>query len=405
MQTLYRSKARSVHFAWLLVLFVVALALAPAVSPARGQSSNYIYLPAQVSQPSSFAAVPLGNGFDMVTSITNAGDDRLFVVERSGIVKILHPDGRITTFLDISERVLGGPGEFGMFDLDFHPDYLNPASPGFGTFFVSYTSGEYTSPDKVNANTIVSRFRVSADPDKADPASEVVYLSEPQQTFYHNGGGMDFDKNTDMLYVGIGDDRTELLAQDDTSLKGKVLRLEVDNTGALPRVWGSGFRNPWRIDVDEPSGQVLVADVGEALWEEVNLMPVAAAGGNYGWPCMEGPVPNPNAGDIQNSPLCQHQFELPIYTYTHVAGSGRCAIIGGAVFRPWNNPTDGRYVFGDMCSREVMAIRPVNGTWESEELATLDSVPALSAFGQDRFGNLYLGTLDPSSPIYRLYIP
>ena len=390
----------------ILSLAAVMIIMAALTTTTKSQgSSNSVYLPSLVSQPTGFAAVPMGDNFSVVTAVTHAGDDRLFIAEQPGRIKILHPDGRITIFLDITSRVISNRGEYGFYDVDFHPGYADPSSPGYGYFYVMYTTGYDIDFDHRDVHTIVSRFHVSADPDVADPTSETIYMQVTQSFDVHKGGGMDFDRDTDMLYIGVGEDRLLLVAQDDKTPKGKVVRLDVNDPLAKPEIWGYGFRNPWRLDVDELGKQIYVGDVGDSLWEEVDLMPLGLAGYNYGWPCMEGPYRIPEANEIQMLPQCKRGFELPIYNYEHRDGSGRCAIIGGYVYRPDFNINDNRYIFGDLCTREIASIYPVNGVWERTPIAQLEDLDPLSTFGEDRFGNIYLGTLSPSGPIYRLYLP
>ncbi|MEZ4518024.1 MAG: PQQ-dependent sugar dehydrogenase [Chloroflexota bacterium] len=156
----------------------------------------------------------MGSGFNEVTAITHAGDDRLFVAEQAGRIKILHPDGRITLFLDISDKVISDKGEYGFYDVAFHPGYNDPTSPGYGLFYVTYTTGYDIDFDHRDVRTILSRFRVSADPDVADRSSEAILMREKQSFDVHKGGGMDFDKRDNMLYVGFGEDRLLLIAQD-----------------------------------------------------------------------------------------------------------------------------------------------------------------------------------------------
>jgi glucose/arabinose dehydrogenase len=393
-----------------LLLILVAMAVIISLVPrAAGQSGGHIYLPILVSPPASvFGVTPLGSGFDQATSITHAGDARLFVAERAGRIKILHPDGRISLFLDISDRVLWNRGEYGMFDVAFHPDYGNN-----GFFYISYTTG-HDDGVELDVHFVVARFRVTADPNVANPDSETRLFYEKQSFDVHKGGELDFDKRDNYLYVGHGDDRLLLIAQDIRSPKGKIFRLKVDDAPAedildatyavSDEVWAMGLRNPWRFDVDEPSGQIYIGEVGDLLWEEINIAPLAAQYFNYGWPCMEGPHVIPEANDI---PECQdpEHFIRAVYEYSHRDGTGRCAIIGGKVYRPVSNPNDGRFIFGDMCTREVFALSKSGDVWQADLLGTNNRLEFLFTFGEDYQNNLYLGTGSSSAPIYRLNIP
>ena len=257
--------------AGLLLLLLGLTAFAVVRSAAAGVASGRVFVPLAAGKV-AFNATPLPGTFNQVTAITHAGDDRLFVGEREGRIKIIHPDGRVTVFLDIRHRVIDSRGEYGFYDLTFHPGYADPTSPGYGFFYVSFTSG--TDQRAVNAAAVVdvdlilARFRVSADPDVADPGSEVMLLVVPQTDDIHKGGSMEFDPRDHHLFLGVGDDFKNLIAQDPGSPKGKILRLAVDEAprDAPPyqlypvttEVWASGLRNPWRIDVDPPGDQITV---------------------------------------------------------------------------------------------------------------------------------------------------
>jgi glucose/arabinose dehydrogenase len=406
---LHSTRRRVARITVLGLAFILLAALVPL---GRGQGAERSYLPVQTYDPPRFQAIPLGQDFNLVTSITHAGDDRLFIAERAGRIKILHPDGRITVFLDITNQVISSRGEYGFFDVAFHPGYTDPNSPGYGLFYVIYTTGYDIDFDNRDVRTILSRFRVSSNPDVADRASETIIMREKQSFDVHKGGGMDFDKRNNMLYVGVGEDRLLLIAQDSRSPKGKVVRFDVDRvpsdfvgdfSGQISdEIWAYGLRNPWRIDVDELGNNIYVGEVGDQRWEEVNLVPLQVNGYNYGWPCMEGPERIPEANDI---PQCQTNFQPAIDQYPHRDGLGRCAVIGGKVYRPAFNINDNRFIFGDMCTREVFSLLRVNGVWERTPMARLDTLALFSTFGEDRDGTLYLGTVADNGPIYRLNIP
>ncbi len=397
----------------LLIGLAALLIIVARATSAEDTATHRAYLPIAAGKP-GFGVAPLGSGFNQVTEVTHAGDDRLFVAERAGVVKVLHPDGHVTTFLDIRNRVISHSGEYGFFDVAFHPGYSDPSSPGHGYFYVSYTTG---SDDGViiNVHFVVSRFRVSADPNVADPASEVILQYEKQSFNVHKGGGMEFDPRDNMLYVGMGDDRLLLIAQSDNSPKGKISRLDVDEVdtalsqGRSPLTiseehWVYGLRNPWRFDIDHVGGGIFIGEVGDYLWEEINLAPLSVKGYNFGWPCMEGGFVFPETNEV---PQCQSPslFKRAIHEYPHKDGSGRCAVIGGKVNRPAHNPNDGRYIFTDMCSRQVFAlVRDGSGVWQRTLLGVAET-DMINIIGEDRLGYLYLGTASESAPIYRLNIP
>lgn len=401
----------------LVVLSTVALVVAGQSMGSASQGTveaagtTVLALPVVIG-PAGFQATPVGSGFNEVVAVTHAGDGRLFIGERAGRVLVMQPNGLISTFLDIRPRVLSSRGEYGLYDLAFHPGYADPSSPGFGLLYVTYTTGHDFGEDRL-VHLLVTRFKVTADPNVADPASEIVLLREKQSFDVHKGGGLAFDTRNNLLYVGVGEDRLLLIAQDLRSPKGKVIRLRVDDvppnatadqSWILPdEVWVMGLRNPYRIHVDVPSDQLFIGDVGDLRWEEINLAPLGAPYFNFGWPCMEGPDTIPEANDI---PQCKNpaNFNVAIHQYPHHDGNFRCAVIGGRVYRPDWNPADNRYIFGDMCTREVFSLTPLGATWERKLLGVVEG-ELLSTFGEDINGNLYAGTLAASGPIYRLTIP
>ena len=406
----YPTRQRAAFVVRVIVLTVVLLVVARPTG-AGGDQTNRVFVPLTAGK-AAFSATPLGV-FNQATAITHAGDDRLFVAERDGRIKIIHPDGRTSVFLDIRHRVIATRGEYGFYDLAFHPDYDNPAAPGYGFFYVSFTSK--TGPAANTVDLVISRFRVSANPDVADPNSEAILIAEPQTDDIHKGGSMEFDPRDNRLYVGIGDDFKNLIAQDATSLKGKLVRLAVDDVPrglaggrratVAPEIWASGLRNPWRIDVDAIGDQVLIGDVGDAHWEEVNRAPLSAPGTNFGWPCMEGPLVKP---EFANAAVCQNpaRFQRAVHEYSHRdEDNNRCVVIGGKVNRPSYNPTDGRYLFADMCSREVFALGyDPDGSWQRALLGVVGE-QLIITLGEDRHGVQYVGTAAEAEPIYRLYIP
>jgi hypothetical protein len=223
---------------------------------------------------------------------------------------------------------------------------------------------------------------------------------------------MQFDPRDNMLYVGVGDDRLLLIAQQSTSPKGKIVRFDVDKVPSdlsggdfivSDEIWAYGLRSPWRFDLDIESNQIFIGEVGDYLWEEINLASLKQPGFNYGWPCIEGPFVIPEASDI---PECKdpHLFQRGIHEYPHKDGSGRCAVIGGKINRPEYDPDDGRFIFGDMCTREVFALSHDSGSWIRTLLGVLPG-DLISTIGEDRHGIQYIGTVSQSGPIYRLYIP
>jgi glucose/arabinose dehydrogenase len=341
-------------------------------------------------------------GVGQITSIVDDGTGRLLYVLQTG--RVVFSDHGPHTFLDVTSLV-SCCGEQGLLSIAFHPRY---AENRF--FFVNYTN--------TAGNTVVARYQRSAtDPGAADPSTGVILLTITQPFPNHNGGELRFGPDGD-LYIGMGDGGSAndpmCNAQNDQSLLGKILRIDVDqnvNTppfygipndnpfaapgGPLAEIWAKGLRNPWRFAFDRLTGDLWIGDVGQDQREEVDFQPHASQGGeNYGWKLMEGTrcADGGDAGCSFSVPPCNSPtFQAPRYEYTHADG---CTVIGGFVYRGTLVPAlAGKYVYGDYCSGRLWA----NG----DVLAP--TVPQLTTFGEDRNGELYLGTLD--GKVYRFVDP
>ena len=347
----------------------------------------------------------LAGGLQHPTFITHAFDERLFVLEQVGRIRII-AGGQLleTPFLDITDRVGSVGSEQGLLGLAFHPNYATPGAPGAGTFYVNYTD--------YGGTTHISRFNVSAnDPNRADKNSEVDYLTQEQPYPNHNGGSLVFGPDG-YLYAGLGDggsanDPLGSGQRVDTWL-GKILRLDVNSAegeytippdnpfvgqdGALPEIWAYGLRNPWRFSFDRATGDAFIADVGQNLWEEVNFQPAGSAGGeNYGWNVME-------ATHCFLQETCDRDgLVLPIFEYSHSQG---CSITGGYVYRGQSYPEmGGNYFVADYCLGTIWRLFPQRDGWLAD--IALDSELVISTFGEDVNGELYLADYVHGA-IYRL---
>ncbi len=348
---------------------------------------------------------PVAEGLGRVVDIANCGDERLFVVDQEGIIRVIFADGRIslTPFLDISGKVRNS-GEQGLLGLAFHPDYESN-----GYFFVNYIND--------NQETVLARYQVSAsDSSQADVNSEFVLITIPQPYTNHNGGDLNFGPDG-YLYVSLGDGGSGgdplNLGQNLTSPLGKILRIDVnEGTGAAPdysggqgytiplsnplsdgaggnldEIWASGLRNPWRFSFDRQTGAMWIGDVGQGAWEEINLEPAGSLGGlNYGWRCYEGNHPYNTTGCEAES-----AYTFPIFEYNHSTG---CSVNGGFVYRGADFPDlQGRYFYTDFCSTSLWALQ-LNGTvWENELVLNYASGNNMTTMGEDFRGELYLGSL------------
>ncbi len=410
-----------------------AIAATPALAPPVVVTATNTYVPVVQAQPSATpsptppppatatpepSATPLSpigsvaletflaGGLQRPTWLTNAGDDRLFVLEQIGRIRIIE-NGQLLPqpFLDITDRVGSVSSEQGLLGLAFHPHYATAGATGEGTFYVNYTD--------YSGDTHISRFSVSADdPYAADKSSEVIYLTVDQPYPNHNGGILAFGPDG-YLYAGLGDGGSAgdplNSGQSLNTALGKILRLDVDaregeyaippdnpfagdDEAARPEIWAYGLRNPWRFSFDRATGDLYIADVGQSQWEEVNFQPASSPGGeNYGWKIME-------ASHCYESETCdQAGLSRPIFEYDHTQG---CSITGGYVYRGQAFPEmQGNYFTADYCLGVIWRLFPQGERWLSD--VVLDSDLVISTFGEDANGELYV-TDYARGAIYRL---
>jgi glucose/arabinose dehydrogenase len=328
------------------------------------------------------------------------GDDRLFVLEKDGFIEIVTEDGvSEEPFLDIEVIVGSDALEQGLLGLAFHPDYASN-----GRFFVYYTN--------VDGDTRLAEYRVSDDPDRADPESAVVLLAVDQPEVAHNGGMLLFGPDG-YLYVtlgdggGAGDEFGN--AQNIETMLGSVLRLDIDggdpyavppdnpflgDPAATPQIWVYGLRNPWRIDIDSETGLLYIADVGQDAWEEVSVVPLDSPGTNFGWPIVEG-------FECYRAESCDSEGMVePVIAYPHAEG---CSIIGGFVYRGAAIPElRGHYFYGDWCGQWVRSFRFENGAAvdEADWTNDLGQLGQIQSFGLGGDGEMYVLTL--GGFVYRL---
>jgi glucose/arabinose dehydrogenase len=331
---------------------------------------------------------------------------RLFIVEQNtGRIKILTGGAVLPTpFLDIGHLITSSGNEQGLLGLAFHPVYSSN-----GYFFVDYTD--------TLGNTAVARYKVSGDPNQAEPESGFVILNVAQPFANHNAGMLAFGPGDGYLYIGLGDGGSAgdpgNRAQDDGELLGKILRIDVDGgspyaippdnpfVGAgdpLDEIWAKGLRNPWRFSFDRITYDLYIADVGQSLYEEIDFQDSSSSGGeNYGWRLMEG-------DHCYNPPIdCDPGgLTYPIHVYTHGGSPGRCSVTGGYVYRGGAIPgLQGTYFFADYCSGQIWSFRydGNNLTEFADRTSELDpgsgmSIDQISSFGEDAAGELYIVDLD-----------
>lgn len=377
------------------------------------------------SIPPSLRLELVADGFTSPVALIDPADGsgRLFVVDQTGLVWIVSNGARVERpFLDIREKIVELNDlydERGLLGLAFHPGFAEN-----GRFYVSYSGHlrNALSTEEWDHTTYISEFTVSTnDPDQADPASERILLAIDKPGYNYEAGHIAFGTDG-YLYIATGDSVRDpaseagKYAQDVSSLLGKILRINVDGTAASgqaylipadnpfttgagrPEIFAYGFRNPYRFSFDvsgDGETRLFVADVGQAMMEEVNLV---VAGGNYGWPLREGTrCFNSHRWDQPLEGCSASGWSEPIIAYPHQ--DDLSAIIGGFVYRGAAIPElEGVYIFGDWGrgNGHLFAARPRPfrlGLWSIREIPI--ELDQLLGIGQDEHDELYLLTKAP----------
>ncbi|NLS78526.1 MAG: PQQ-dependent sugar dehydrogenase [Chloroflexi bacterium] len=372
--------ARRKDVAWVLVAALVLGLLAAG--------------PALAAEPASWpevAVTKVVGGIQRPVHVTHAGDgsNRLFVVEQAGRI-MLAKNGAVqpVPFLDIRERVLCC-GERGLLSVAFPPNYAAK-----GWFYVYYI-------DKEN-RSVVARFRVGADSDLADAASEEILLTVPQPYVNHKGGQLAFGPVDGYLYIGLGDGGSAgdpgNRAQDPAQLLGKILRIDVESgaqpyavptdnpyvgdTTYRPEIWALGLRNPWRFSFDRLTGDLYIGDVGQSAYEEIDFQATTSAGGeNYGWRILEAlHCYSPSAGCVP-----PERYAPPVIEHAHA--EQWVSITGGVVYRGRDHASlQGIYLYGDYGNGDIWGLRRAGGQWANTRLLVTNY--NISTFGEDERGTV-----------------
>jgi len=374
-----------------------------------------------------------------------ADDDRKFVIEQFGRIKIIDKDGNLgdTPFLDIRNLIVNQHADFderGLLGLAFHPDFKNN-----GKFYVAYSAhldfqGDLAKKFWWSHTNVVAEYTVSKDdPDTADPNSGRIIHSLDWPQFNHNGHWIGFGADG-MLYIstgdggyandwGIGHNVTEGNGQDLTTKLGKILRIDVNksengnnyaipadnpfvgNNDAAGEVWAYGLRNPWRCSFDTGSGDLICADVQQNSYEEVDII---TKGANYGWRKMEAnhcfdytkPDDHPKSCDTSG-------LTMPILEYQNCTAKPKgclgISVTGGYVYQGGAASLKGKYIFGDwsksfgaMDGQIFVGSKGDDGKW-SMEVAKIDGMkgntPYILAFAQDNAGEVYALTSITTGPV------
>jgi len=336
----------------------------------------------------------VADGIEAPTVIKHAGDERIFICEKAGIIKILGADGQILEepFLDLSEKI-SSQHERGLLGLAFHPDYNSN-----GLFYVSYTDLDFKQ-------NIVEFSIFANNPNLADASTQKLILQVDQSFNYHLGGCLQFGPDG-FLYISVGEAFMFFVSQQTDSFLGKILRIDVDNgdpysipagnlfTGPNDKkeIWALGFRNPWKFSFDTITGDTWIADVGWKEFEEINLIKSDdESNKNFGFPCYEGFVSSGDCSSVDSTLL-----SFPTGGYGHDLWLNCSAsVTGGHVYR--NNEYLGDlapYIYGDYCTGKIYATYLVNEEYITEEIyhnnAVIDNI---SCFGTDYEGELLVADI------------
>jgi glucose/arabinose dehydrogenase len=326
-----------------------------------------------------------------------AGDERLFILERSGEI-LIYQNGSLlgTPFLSISGVDTSGEG--GLLGLAFSADYETS-----GLFYVYYTSAGLTSR--------VSQFRVSGDPNVADSTSEQNFFSLSQPFANHNGGTLAV--RGDFLYLALGDggsanDPSDR-AQDNGNLFGQMVRWNISSgTPGSLQTYANGLRNPFRFSFDRLTGDLYIGDVGQDAREEIDIQAGSDTSFlNYGWDVEEGT--RCNDPDPSEPPCGSALFTDPVWEYNH-SGIGFCSgtVTGGVVYRGRIAEIYGHYFFADYCSNNIWSFAWDGDAVSSGELTDRTSqfsppegaIDRIVAFGEDGFAEMYI--VDLGGEIYQV---
>jgi glucose/arabinose dehydrogenase len=340
---------------------------------------------------------------DYLTS-AHDGSGRVYILEQAGRIRVADASGKLYSqpFLNVETQWFG---ELGLMGLAFHPKFKSN-----GLFFISYTA--------LNGDTLIARYSIDdGNPLLADSGSAqiLLHITEPHSV-EHRSGMLAFGPDG-YLYIGVGDGglgAPSANGQRKDTVLGKVLRIDVDHTSpgklyaipadnpfvgdasAAPEIWAYGVRNPWRFGFDRTTGNLFIGDVGESTAEEIDFQPATSKGGvNYGWNMYEGTACVRSGCSLSN-------YSGPIAVYPHNAG--RCAIIGGYVYRAKRYPSlQGIYLFGDLCSGRIYGLNAAEAVpgKSATYRELLDTSAYLSSFGEDETGNVYMIDLHGGT-IYRV---
>lgn len=349
----------------------------------------YTLLLSSLGFSQTIAIQSFATGFSSPSEITHpVGDNRLFVVEQGGIIKILNPNQttNATPFLNISTIITSG-NERGLLGLAFHPSY---ATNGF--FFINYTN--------LSGNTVIARYSVNPTNPNVALTTGTILMTITQPFSNHNGGCLRFGPDG-FLYISMGDGGGTgdpgNRAQNINDNLGKILRIDVNATVAPfytspatnpyigiagnDEIWAIGVRNPWKFSFN--NNDMWIADVGQSAVEEINKITNPQPGMNFGWRCYEGNSTYNTTGCPSNTTMT-----FPVAQYSHAGGN--CSITGGYVYTGTTYPNfANKYFFADYCVNRIGTVNTSNVIAYSANFAGSNN---FTTFGQDSSGELYVAS-------------
>jgi len=295
--------------------------------------------------PTDFTEAIYASGLSAPTTMAFAPDGRLFVAQQAGLVRVIPAGGGSILSTPFVSLTVNNSGERGVLGIAFDPNF---ASNQYVYIYYTVNSPLHNRLSRFTANgniAVAGSEQILADFDSLSATN-------------HNGGAIHFGADG-KLYVAVGDNAVSANAQSLTTRHGKILRYNADGTiptdnpfydaatGANRAIWALGLRNPYTFDVQPGTGKLLINDVGQGTWEEINE---GAAGANYGWPATEGDFTQANFPS----------FTRPRHAYNHA--NGQCAITGGAFYNPttalYPNDYTGDYFFADYCADWIKRYDP-----------------------------------------------
>jgi glucose/arabinose dehydrogenase len=392
----------------------------PPETPAAGLEPNCN--PPEGAAPAMTLEL-VADGLDDPLFVAAAPGDasRLFIVQQGGLIRVV-VDGALQEqpFLDLTQSVTVS-NEQGLLGLAFHPDYATN-----GLFYVHFTDQQANSRGHLVEFAVDANNRSVAN---AGARRDVLLFPEDPQG-NHNGGNLAFGPDR-LLYIGMGDGGGRDDNHGETgngqnlnTLYAKMLRIDVNgrdvNNGysipannlaaqtgqqALPEIWASGLRNPWRYSFDACTGDLYIGDVGQDTTEEIDFLPASAlAGTNFGWRLMEGPTCRPTDTVCPGADVAA--LTLPVDSYPRGVGT---SVTGGYVYRGSLVPAlRGRYIYADFNSARFFSFRIDDGQLADKQEITDQMRPAgggnidnIASFGTDNAGEVYVAAYTPGA-VYRI---